>query len=120
MRRITEKLKTTKTPSQMFFSYETRTPHAGFTRSYVEASSPKSKSFFSLSLGNCSQVSVANAKVLVGNEGHLVIRCKEGYNLIGSNTISCLPNGLLNGTLPSCSRGRLFRLSHAWLKRFNK
>jgi len=53
---------------------------------------------------NCSQVSIANAKVLVGNEGDLVIRCNEGYNLIGSNAISCLPNGLLNGTLPSCGR----------------
>ena len=85
----------------------------------VEAASSKIKSFL-FYLGNCSEVIIANAKVLIGNEGHLVIRCNEGYSLIGSNALSCLPNGLLNGTLPSCGRGTVFRcwsLSHAWLKR---
>lgn len=61
-------------------------------------------------IGNCSQVSIANAEVLVGNEGHLVIRCNEGYTLIGSNAMSCLPNGLLNATLPSCGRGTLLSM----------
>ncbi|KAL9985293.1 hypothetical protein ACROYT_G007678 [Oculina patagonica] len=53
---------------------------------------------------NCSQASIKNAKVIVENEGHVVVKCNEGYTLIGSSVISCLPNGLLNGTLPSCAR----------------
>ena len=56
-------------------------------------------------LANCSQVQINNSQVKVGNEGQLVITCNPGYTLIGSSVLSCLPNGLLNGTLPSCSRG---------------
>ena len=67
---------------------------------------PLSVNQFFFHIGNCSQFSIANAEVLVGNEGHLVITCNEGYTLIGSNAISCLPNGLLNATLPSCGRAR--------------
>ena len=100
----------------MFLSYASCTPHVDCVTRQLHY---KCKSLF-FYLENCSQVSVANAKVLVGNEGHLVIKCNEGYNLIGSNAIRCLPNGLLNKTLPSCGRGRVsqcWSLSHAWLRK---
>lgn len=55
----------------------------------------------------CSQIKLNNSQVTIGNGGQLIIQCNPGYTLSGSRVISCL-NGLLNGTLPSCTKGYNF------------
>ena len=58
--------------------------------------------------GNCSWVSIDNARVRSQNDHQLVITCNHGYILVGPRVLSCEVDGSLNGTLSSCIRGSYF------------
>ncbi|PFX16980.1 Sushi domain-containing protein 2 [Stylophora pistillata] len=59
----------------------------------------------------CSQITINNSQVTVGIGGQLSVQCNSGYTLSGSKIINCGSNGLLNGTLPSCTKDALPKAS---------